>query len=188
MRSAAGAEPRSGCPVSISLELLGDRWSLLIIRDLMVRACRTFHEFQNAGEGIASNILSSRLRRLKAAGLVTTEPLPEDRRSLAYRLTEKGIALAPLLLELLIWGANNNESAAPAEFIAARVPGWLGTPEPVDEHSCRLRASVGDSVEWLAFRLAVVDCDFTVRQPPELVRYVRELGARLTRAAGDADR
>lgn len=116
-KSAAGAEPRSGCPVSISLELLGDRWSLLIIRDLMVRACRTFHEFQNSGEGIASNILSSRLRRLKAAGLVTTEPLPEDRRSLAYRLTEKGIALAPLLLELLIWGANNNESAAPAEFI-----------------------------------------------------------------------
>lgn len=77
--------------------------------------------------------------------------------------------------------------AAPAEVIAARVPHWLGTPEPVDEHSCRLRASVGDSVEWLAMRLAVVDCAFTVHGPPELVGYVRELGARLTRAAGGAE-
>ncbi|MEU9135943.1 YafY family protein [Streptomyces sp. NPDC048404] len=72
--------------------------------------------------------------------------------------------------------------AAPADFVAARVPAWVGTPEPIDAHSCRLRASSSDSVEWLAVRIAMVDCDFTVREPRELVEYVRELGARLSRA------
>ncbi|MGW3912895.1 helix-turn-helix transcriptional regulator [Streptomyces sp. NPDC005070] len=74
--------------------------------------------------------------------------------------------------------------AAPAEFVAARVPTWVGAPEPIDERSCRLRASSSDSVEWLAVRIAMVDCDFTVREPRELVDYVRELGARLSRAGG----
>ncbi|GHH87551.1 helix-turn-helix transcriptional regulator [Streptomyces capitiformicae] len=74
--------------------------------------------------------------------------------------------------------------AAPVEFIAARLPRWFGTPEPIDEHSCRLRGSSGDSVEWLAVRLAVLDCEFTVHEPPELVGYVRELGSRLARATG----
>lgn len=74
--------------------------------------------------------------------------------------------------------------AAPAAYVAARVPAWLGTPEPLDEHSCRIRSSVGDAVEWLAIRLVSVDCEFTVREPAELVERVRELGARMTRAAG----
>ncbi|MFF2364930.1 helix-turn-helix transcriptional regulator [Streptomyces sp. NPDC058122] len=74
--------------------------------------------------------------------------------------------------------------AAPAEFVAARVPAWVGAPEPIDERSCRLRATSSDSVEWLAVRIAMVDCDFTVREPRELVDYVRELGARLSRAGG----
>ncbi|MFE2299646.1 helix-turn-helix transcriptional regulator [Streptomyces sp. NPDC059445] len=76
--------------------------------------------------------------------------------------------------------------AAPAEFVAARVPAWVGAPEPIDERSCRLRASSSDSVEWLAVRIAMVDCDFTVREPRELVDYVRELGARLSRAGAVA--
>ncbi len=73
--------------------------------------------------------------------------------------------------------------AAPAQFIAARVPQWLGAPEPVDDRTCRLRATTGDAVEWLAVRLAMVDCEFTVHEPAELVRCVRDLGGRLTRAA-----
>ncbi|MFD3379030.1 MULTISPECIES: helix-turn-helix transcriptional regulator [unclassified Streptomyces] len=72
--------------------------------------------------------------------------------------------------------------AAPAEFIAARLPGWLGVPEPVDDLSCRLRGSSGDAVEWLAVRLAMVGCEFTVHEPVELVEYVRQLGGRLSRA------
>ena len=98
---------RSGCPVSISLEVLGDRWSLLVIRDLMVRGLRTFREFQQSGEGIATNILADRLRKLAASGIITAEKEKTDRRRLNYRLTEKGIDLAPVLLELLIWGARH---------------------------------------------------------------------------------
>jgi DNA-binding HxlR family transcriptional regulator len=111
------ATRRSGCPVSAALEQLGDRWSLLLIRDMMVRGYRTFREFQNAGEGIASNILADRLRRLEASGIVMVEPAAEDGRSLHYRLTEKGIALAPVLLELLVWGAHHEESGAPCAVI-----------------------------------------------------------------------
>jgi DNA-binding HxlR family transcriptional regulator len=98
---------RSGCPVSISLERFGDRWSLLIIRDLMVRGYRTFKEFQQSGEGIATNILADRLQRLEDAGIITVEKDAADRRRVNYRLTEKGIDLAPVLLELLIWGARH---------------------------------------------------------------------------------
>src|SRR5207248_2879566 len=103
---------RSGCPVSISLERFGDRWSLLIIRDLMVRGFRTFKQFQEAGEGIASNVLADRLHHLEAAGIITTEADETDRRRVNYRLTEKGIDLAPVMLELLIWGARHENSGA----------------------------------------------------------------------------
>jgi DNA-binding HxlR family transcriptional regulator len=108
---------RSGCPVSIALEILGDRWSLLIIRDLMVRGYRTFKEFQESGEGIATNILSNRLRTLESAGILSAGRAPHDARRVHYRLTEKGIALAPVLLELLIWGARHERTGAPPELI-----------------------------------------------------------------------
>ncbi|MDN3023217.1 YafY family protein [Streptomyces sp. S.PB5] len=73
---------------------------------------------------------------------------------------------------------------APAEFVAARVPGWVGVPEELGSGRCRLRATVGDAVEWMAVRLAMVGCEFTVRGPEELVGCVRELGGRLNRAGG----
>ncbi len=113
------AKARSGCPVSVSLELLGDRWSLLIVRDMMVRGYRTFREFQHAGEGIASNILADRLQKLEDSGILKREPAAEDRRSTHYRLTAKGIALAPVLLELLIWGAHHERTDAPCAAIDA---------------------------------------------------------------------
>ncbi len=109
---------RSGCPVSISLEKFGDRWSLLIIRDLMVRGFRTFKEFQESGEGIATNILADRLQRLEGIGIITAEADETDGRRVSYRLTEKGIDLAPVLLELLIWGARHEETEAPCALIA----------------------------------------------------------------------
>jgi DNA-binding HxlR family transcriptional regulator len=101
----------------MSLEQFGDRWSLLIIRDMMVRGYRTFKEFQQSGEGISSNVLSGRLRTLEAAGIVLTEPDETDGRRLNYRLTQKGIDLAPVMLELLIWGAKYESTAAPCAFI-----------------------------------------------------------------------
>ena len=111
------AQRRSGCPVSVSLEVLGDRWSLLIVRDLMVRGLRTFKEFEQSGEGIATNILADRLQKLEANGIVTAEVDEKDGRRLNYRLTEKGIDLAPVLLELLIWSARHEETGAPAGVI-----------------------------------------------------------------------
>jgi DNA-binding HxlR family transcriptional regulator len=98
--------------VSVSLEVLGDRWSLLIIRDLMVRGYRTFQEFLHAGEGIATNILADRLRKLEAAGIVVAEAEETDGRKSNYRLTQKGMDLGPLLLDLLIWGARYERTAA----------------------------------------------------------------------------
>jgi DNA-binding HxlR family transcriptional regulator len=109
---------RSGCPVSISLEILGDRWSLLIIRDLMVRGFRSFKEFQGSGERIASNILADRLQKLETSGIVKASAEGTDARKVNYRLTRKGIDLAPVLLELLIWGARHEKTAAPGALIA----------------------------------------------------------------------
>jgi DNA-binding HxlR family transcriptional regulator len=104
--------------VSISLEIFGDRWSLLIIRDLMVRGYRTFKEFQESGEGIATNILAGRLKKLEAQGIITPEADETDARRVNYRLTEKGIDLAPVLLELLIWAARHEETGAPCTLMA----------------------------------------------------------------------
>ena len=111
------AKPRSGCPLSISLEILGDRWSLLIIRDLMVRGFRCFRDFERAGEGIATNVLADRLSWLRRAGIVETEAEKGDRRRVNYRLTEKGIDLAPVLFDLLVWGAEHEKTGAPRDVI-----------------------------------------------------------------------
>ena len=84
----------------------------------MVRGYTTFKQFEQSDEHIATNILSDRLRQLQKNGLITAEQDKSDRRRTSYRLTEKGINLAPLLLELLIWGAQHEETMAPAELIA----------------------------------------------------------------------
>jgi DNA-binding HxlR family transcriptional regulator len=112
------AKHRSGCPVSIALEILGDRWSLLLVRDLMVRGYKTFKEFHESGEGIATNILSQRLQKLESFGILTCEAEETDGRRTNYRLTEKGIDLAPVLLELLIWSARHEKTGAPCELMA----------------------------------------------------------------------
>ena len=117
MTRKTSAQHRSGCPVSTALELVGDKWSLLIVRDIKVRGYRTFREFQHSGEDIATNILADRLHKLEEGGILIRERATNDGRSTDYRLTEKGIALAPVLLELLIWGANHEETDAPCAAI-----------------------------------------------------------------------
>jgi DNA-binding HxlR family transcriptional regulator len=101
----------------MALEILGDRWSLLIIRDLMVRGYRSFKQFQESGEGIATNILASRLRDLEAAGIISLEREKKDARRINYHLTGKGIDLAPVLLELLIWGARYDTTEASCALV-----------------------------------------------------------------------
>jgi DNA-binding HxlR family transcriptional regulator len=108
---------RSGCPVNVCLEVFGDRWSLLIVRDLMVRGYKTFKEFQESGEGIATNMLADRLRKLELRGILEREIEPNDGRKVNYRLTQKGIDLAPVLLDLLIWGANHEQTGPSCSLI-----------------------------------------------------------------------
>lgn len=97
--------------------MFGDRWSLLIVRDLMIRGYRNFKDFQQSGEGIASNILTDRLRKLEKDGIISAEAGERDGRKVDYRLTPKGIALAPVLFELLLWGGQHDEDSTPSPVI-----------------------------------------------------------------------
>jgi DNA-binding HxlR family transcriptional regulator len=119
MKPKSRPAPRSGCPISTALEIFGDGWSLLIVRDLMFKGLRTFNEFLNAGEGIASNILADRLTRLESAGILTRSTAPDDARSIHYRLTEKGIDLAPVLIEIVLWSDRYEKTDAPKSTIRA---------------------------------------------------------------------
>ena len=94
---------RSSCPISCALEVVGDSWSLLVIRDVLFRKRRKFGEIANE-ERIATNILTDRLLRLERAGLVRRQPDPKDRRRRVISPTDKAWLLAPLLVELIIFG------------------------------------------------------------------------------------
>jgi DNA-binding HxlR family transcriptional regulator len=90
--------------------MLGDRWSLLIIRDIMLRGAHSYKEFLECYEGIATNILADRLRKLQAFGIVVAEPDPKDARKVTYLLTAKGIGLAPVLTEMVLWAAAHEDT------------------------------------------------------------------------------
>ncbi|MFZ0417641.1 MAG: helix-turn-helix domain-containing protein [Candidatus Sulfotelmatobacter sp.] len=110
MPKKPGPKRRSECPLNASVEMLGDRWSLLIVRDMMLRGFRSYKEFMECYEGIATNILADRLRKLVDYGIITTEPDPGDKRKVTYLLTEKGIDLAPVLTEMVLWAAAHEET------------------------------------------------------------------------------
>ncbi len=99
--------------------MLGDAWSLLIVRDLMFKGRKTFNQFLLAEEGIASNILADRLQRLEAADILEKQLDPQDARRSIYRLTEKGVALAPVLVELVLWSARFEQTDAPPQVVKA---------------------------------------------------------------------
>jgi DNA-binding HxlR family transcriptional regulator len=105
------ANRRSGCPLNASVEMLGDRWSLLIVRDMMLRGFRNYKEFLESHEGIATNILADRLRKLETYGIIDTERDPSDGRKVIYALTEKGIDLAPVMAEMVLWAAAHEDTA-----------------------------------------------------------------------------
>jgi DNA-binding HxlR family transcriptional regulator len=106
----AAPKRRSGCPLNASVEMLGDRWSLLILRDMMLRGYHTFNEFLRSDEKIATNILADRLRRLESYRIIETQRDPADGRKMIYKLTAKGIDLAPVLAEMVLWAARHEET------------------------------------------------------------------------------
>ena len=104
---------QTGCPVAFGLDTFGDRWSLLVIREIMLRGKKTYSEFMEMDESIATNILIDRLKHLEAEGIVIKTRDPENRRSFVYTLTKKGRDLAPIMLEIIIWsGAHDSRPVA----------------------------------------------------------------------------
>ncbi|MEW2912886.1 helix-turn-helix domain-containing protein [Leisingera sp. JC11] len=101
----------SGCPVAYALDIFGDRWSLLVIRDMAVKGARTYGELLAGWEGISTNILAQRLKQLEEAGIVTKAKDPDNGRSYVYGLTEKGRDLAPVLIEIALWSGRHNPAA-----------------------------------------------------------------------------
>ena len=109
-RKKTSPKRRSECPLNASVEMLGDRWSLLIIRDMMLRGFRSYKEFLECYEGIATNILADRLRKLQDYGIVVAVRDPKDARKITYLLTAKGIDLAPVLTEMVLWAAAHEDT------------------------------------------------------------------------------
>lgn len=103
---------KSGCPINLSLELLGDRWTLLIIRDLVFAGKKHFREFLQSDEGISSRTLAERLQTLQDEGIVTRSGDPSHKLKAIYRLTEAGIDLLPVLATLGAWGARHRKADA----------------------------------------------------------------------------
>jgi|SRR5690242_15018688 len=97
-------QPRSGCPLSYALDFIGDKWTLVVLRDLIILRKRHFHEFLGSDEGIATNILTDRLKQLESAGLVTRVRDPAQARRVVYAPTAKALDLLPAMLEILRWG------------------------------------------------------------------------------------
>ena len=100
-------EFRSGCPISSALDIVGDKWSLLIIRDMLVKHKKTFKEISNSDEKIAPSILSARLKLLESYKLIFKTKVPDNKKENIYLLTEKGIRLTPIIVEFSLWGNSN---------------------------------------------------------------------------------
>jgi DNA-binding HxlR family transcriptional regulator len=103
VKRAKNREGRSGCPITNALEVVGDRWTLVIIRDMMMGGRHEFHEFLNAEEGISTNILVDRLQRLQDQGIVRSIPHPTHKTRKYFYLTQKGKDLMPMMIQMALW-------------------------------------------------------------------------------------
>lgn len=98
---------RSGCPISSTLDVVGDKWSLLIIRDMLIKHKKTFKEISDSDEMIAPSILSARLKMLESYKLISKRKFPENKKENIYLLTNKGTDFAPIIIEFSLWGNSN---------------------------------------------------------------------------------
>jgi DNA-binding HxlR family transcriptional regulator len=128
---------RSECPIAYALDLFGDRWTLLVLRDMTLLGKHYYGEFLEAGEGIATNILAERLDRLERAGLIVKEKDSEDAKRNRYTLTEKGLDVLPILLEMVAWGATHD----PKTPVSAKLLHRIRTARDaiLAEHRARIR-------------------------------------------------
>lgn len=107
---------RSGCPISYTMDILGDKWTMLIMRDLLLYGKDSFSEFLCSDEKIATNILTDRLSVLLQEGFVTKHTAPTNKSKFLYRPTEKAIELIPVLAEITLWAEKYNPDGAPADI------------------------------------------------------------------------
>ncbi|PST83637.1 transcriptional regulator [Pedobacter yulinensis] len=115
----AEKKSRSACPISCALEIFGDKWTLLIVRDIAFFGKNTYNEFLKSDEGIATNILASRLAGLEAGGIIARKKHPASRAKIFYELTPKGAGLVPVLLEISLWADAHLDTPARARDFAA---------------------------------------------------------------------
>jgi len=109
---------RSHCPINFTLEHFGDKWSFLIIRDLMFKGKRHYNEFLEAGEKVSTSVLGDRLKKLEETGIISKGQDNVKKSRIRYSLTQKGIDLLPILLEMIVWGSNNDKlTESPEEFM-----------------------------------------------------------------------
>ena len=94
---------RCDCPITSALDIVGDKWTLVIIKQMLLEDRQTFKEFLESDEAIATNILSSRLKMLEEWKIITKEKLPDNKKTNIYRLTDKGLSLTPIIVELALW-------------------------------------------------------------------------------------
>lgn len=121
MKTAAKKDIRSHCAVNYGVEIFGDRWSLLIIRDIVFAGKKTYGAFLKSEEGIATNVLASRLAFLEEQGVLSRTDSPDDGRKDLYTLTEKGLDLIPVMLTIVLWSAQHDAKSyvlGQPEFIA----------------------------------------------------------------------
>ena len=109
MSATNNSKFRSNCSLSCSLDVFGDKWSLLIIRDMIFEKKNTFKDFISSEEKIASNILASRLKNLEKFGLISKNSSIKNKKTKIYKLTDSGLGLIPALLEIIIWSKKNNK-------------------------------------------------------------------------------
>lgn len=108
---------RSHCPVNYGLEAFGDRWALLILRDIIFRGKRTYSEFLKSEEGFATNILASRLEHLIETGILRRERYETDKRKDIYTLTEKGLDLIPVIFEMILWSSKYDSQSEARKIV-----------------------------------------------------------------------
>lgn len=112
---------RSLCPISTALEMLGDKWALIILRDMIFRGMETYSEFLKAHEKIATNTLATRLINLEQNGLIEKKDYPGNKVKVLYKLTPMGLDLIPVLFELVLWGDKYFETDKDAESLAENI-------------------------------------------------------------------
>jgi len=111
----------TGCPIAFALDVFGDRWSLIVIRDILIKGYTSYGELLSSEEKIATNILASRLKELESCGIISKSLDPKNRRSSIYKITKKGAELAPIIVEMMRWSAKYDSNTQVSKSLLTQI-------------------------------------------------------------------